>query len=193
MTPPAVIRPLFVRQTPNLLSALRLMAAPLAAWLIISAHSAAALCVFAVAALSDGLDGFFARRWGVTSRLGAGLDPSADKLLMLLCYVALLAVGAAPWWLVALVIARDLAITSGWLVARVLAWPLRREPLSIGKATTLVQIAYIGAWLLILAFDQSWPVLMMAAAWTTAIFTLTSGLAYALLFLGALIAGRRSA
>jgi cardiolipin synthase len=192
MMPPAIIRPLFVRQTPNLLSASRLVAAPLAAWLIISAHDTAALCVFAVAALSDGLDGFFARRWGVTSRLGAGLDPAADKLLMLLCYVALLAVGVVPWWLVALVIARDLGIASGWLAARLFAWPLRQEPLSIGKATTLVQIAYIGAWLLLLAFDQSWPVLMMAAAWTTAIFTLISAVAYGLLFVGALIARPRS-
>ena len=136
MMPPVIIRPLYVRQTPNLLSAARLVSPPIAAWLIISGHDISALGVFAVAALSDGLDGFFARRWCVTSRLGAGLDPAADKLLMLLCYVALLTVGAAPWWLVALVIARDLGIASGWLAARLFAWPLRQEPLSVGKATT---------------------------------------------------------
>jgi cardiolipin synthase len=92
-----------IRHVPNLLSALRLLAAPLAAWLIHSGHDTAALLVFSAAGASDGLDGFIARRWGVTSDFGAWLDPAADKLLMLLCLVALCAVsGCRPgcwcWW-----------------------------------------------------------------------------------------------
>ncbi len=102
-----------VRHLPNLLSGLRLLAAPFAAWLILSGHDMAALLTFAAAGLSDGLDGFIARRWGVTSVSGAWLDPAADKLLMLLCFTALFAVGGAPFWLVALVIARD-GVFAAW-------------------------------------------------------------------------------
>src|SRR3569623_179611 len=96
-----------VRHLPNLLSGLRLLAAPFAGWLILSSHDTAALMIFALAGLSDGLDGLIARRWGATSDFGAWLDPAADKLLMLLCFTALYAVSAAPFWLVALVIGRD--------------------------------------------------------------------------------------
>ena len=74
-----------IRHIPNMLSGLRLLAAPLAAWLILNDHDTAALIVFAVAGASDGLDGHVARRWGFTSRFGAWLDPVADKLLMLFC------------------------------------------------------------------------------------------------------------
>lgn len=72
-----------IRHLPNLLSALRLLAAPFAMWLILNNHDTAALLVFAGAGLSDGLDGFIARRWQVTSSFGAWLDPAADKLLMI--------------------------------------------------------------------------------------------------------------
>jgi len=66
-----------VRHLPNLLSTLRLLAAPFAAWLIITDHDTAALLVFAAAGLSDGLDGFIARRWGFTSDFGAWLEKLA--------------------------------------------------------------------------------------------------------------------
>src|SRR6201995_1158227 len=110
-----------VRHLPNLLSALRLLAAPFTAWLILSGHDIASLLVFAAAGLSDGLDGFVARRWGVTSDFGAWLDPVADKLLMLLSLAALFIVGIAPLWLVALVVARDVAIILAWLLVKLFA------------------------------------------------------------------------
>src|SRR4029079_3188209 len=111
---------MMVRHLPNLLSALRLLAAPFAAWLIVHGHDIAALLTFAAAGASDGLDGFIARRWGVMSNFGAWLDPAADKLLMLLCFTALFAVGMTPLWLLALVVVRDVAIAAGWLLIRVL-------------------------------------------------------------------------
>src|SRR3954469_25108892 len=109
-----------VRHLPNLLSAMRLLAAPLAAWLILSSHDTASLAVFAAAGASDGLDGFIARRWGVTSNFGAWLDPLADKLLMLFSLSALYIVSATPLWLVGLVVARDIAIVVGWLLVMLL-------------------------------------------------------------------------
>jgi len=113
-----------IKDVPNLLSALRLLAAPFAAWLILDGHDIAAVLTFAAAGASDGLDGFIARRWGLTSRFGAWLDPAADKLLMLLCFAALFVVGRAPLWLVAVVMARDLAIAAGWLLVKLFSLPV---------------------------------------------------------------------
>src|ERR1700761_2085761 len=99
-----------LKHLPNGLSALRLMVAPLAAWALLSGHDTAALAMFACAGLSDLLDGMIARHWGFTSRFGAWLDPAADKLLMVLCFVVLLHLGMVPLWLVLMVMARDIAI-----------------------------------------------------------------------------------
>jgi cardiolipin synthase (CMP-forming) len=182
-----------LKHLPNLLSALRLMVAPLAAWALLSGHDSAALALFACAGLSDLLDGMIARRWGFTSRFGAWLDPAADKLLMILCFVVLLHLGEAPFWLVLLVLARDIAIALGATIAWALSLPLRIAPLIIGKATTAVQVGYVGAWLLLLAFDLEAPRLMLAGAYTVAVFTLLSAFAYGNVFLRGLFFGGRTA
>lgn len=181
------------RHLPNLLSLLRLVAAPFVAWATLAGHDTLALIVFVAAGLSDGLDGFIARHWQAMSRFGAWLDPAADKLLMLATYVALLGVAAAPWWLVALVIGRDLAIASFWLMARLFTLPPAFRPLGIGKLSTLLQIAYAGLVLLFLAFDLSAPPVLLAAALLTALLTLLSGGAYLWLFLRGLVACHRTA
>ncbi len=179
-----------IRHLPNLLSALRLLAAPFAAWLILGSHDSLALLVFAGAGLSDGLDGFIARHWHVTSGFGAWLDPAADKFLMFLCLTALLAVGATPLWLVALVVARDAAIVAGWLLIKGLGLPIATRPLPLGKASTMVQILYILAVLLLLAFDLDAPRFALAAAWACGSFVILSAAAYAALFLRSLFTGR---
>ena len=182
-----------LRHVPNLLSALRLLAAPAAAWAILRDHETLALAMFALAGLSDLADGFVARHWGFTSRFGAWLDPTADKLLMLLCFVALLRVGAVPFWLVMLVIARDLLIAAGAVLAKFFNLPLRIEPLLIGKASTVVQVGYVGILLLLLAFDLESPRLVAAAGYTVMVFIILSLAAYAQLFLRAFLFGRRTA
>ena len=187
-----MVRPI-VRHVPNLLSALRLLAAPLAAWLIVNDHDTAALCLFAVAGVSDGLDGLVARRWGVASDFGAWLDPAADKFLMLLCLIALLAIGAAPLWLVALVVARDLAIAAGWLLIKFFGLPIATTTLFPGKASTVVQMLYIFIVLLLLAFDLDAPRLALAASWVCGAFTILSAAAYGGMALRGLFAGRHVA
>lgn len=177
-----------IRYLPNQLSALRLLAAPVAAWAILDSHDSAALLVFAAAGLSDGLDGFVARRWHVTSSFGAWLDPAADKLLMILCLSALFAAGAAPLWLVAMVVARDGAIAAGWLLIKGLGLPVTVRPLLLGKASTMVQMLYIFTVLLLLAFGLDAPRLALAAAWACGLFVILSAAAYAALFLR--LAGR---
>jgi cardiolipin synthase len=105
---------------------------------------------------------------------------------MLATYTALLGVAATPWWLVALVIGRDLAIAAGWLAAKLLRLPLRFRALAIGKLSTLLQIAYAGLVLITLAFNLQMPSLLLAAAAATGLFTLLSGMAYLGLFFQAL-------
>ena len=187
-----MIRPR-IKDVPNLLSALRLLAAPFAAWLIVQGHDIAAVTVFAAAGLSDGLDGFIARRWGVTSAFGAWLDPAADKLLMLLCFGALFLIGMTPLWLVAVVVGRDLAIACGWLAIKLFSLPLAAQPLFVGKASTVVQVLYIFVTLLLLAFDLSAPRLMQLAAWACGLLTILSAAAYGCVLLRGLLTGSRTA
>ena len=182
-----------LRHVPNLLSALRLLAAPAAAWAILKDHETLALAMFALAGLSDLADGFVARHWGFASRSGAWLDPIADKLLMLFCFMALLRVGAAPFWLVVLVIARDILIAAGAMLAKLFSLSLKVDPLMIGKASTVVQVGYVGILLLLLAFDRESPRLVAAAGYTVAVFIVLSFAAYTQLFLRALLFGRRTA
>jgi len=179
-----------IRHLPNLLSGLRLLAAPFTAWLILEGHDSAALAVFAGAGLSDGLDGYIARRWRVTSRFGAGLDPAADRLLMLLCFAALVVVGATPIWLVALIVARDAGVGAGWLLIKILGLPVTIRPLFLGKASTMVQILYILTVLLMLAFDVDAPRLAQMAALACGFFAILSAAAYAGVFLRRIFAGR---
>jgi cardiolipin synthase (CMP-forming) len=179
-----------IRHLPNLLSAIRLLAAPFVAWLVLNNHDSLALLVFAGAGLSDGLDGFIARHWHATSDLGARLDPAADKLLMLLCFTALLVIGATPLWLVALVLVQDAAILSGWALIKWLGLPIPTRPLFLGKASTMLQILYILGVLLLLAFDLDAPRLALGAAWACGIFTILSAAAYAGLFLRGVFAGK---
>jgi cardiolipin synthase len=182
-----------LRNIPNVLTAVRILLAPLTAYLIFQGSDFAALCVFALAGVSDAVDGFLARRYGLVSRFGEYLDPAADKLLMLICFVSLTMVHQAPLWLTVIVIGRDGAIVAGVLFARAFSLPVKMEPLAIGKASTVVQIGYIGLLLLLLTFNLDMPQLTLFAAATAAVFTLSSWFAYGQLLLKAFAFGRRPA
>ena len=182
-----------LRNIPNVLTAVRVLLAPLTAYLIFEGNDFAALGVFALAGASDAVDGFLARRFGLVSRFGEYLDPAADKLLMLICFVTLTIIHQAPLWLSALVIGRDAAIVAGVLLARALSLPVKMEPLAVGKACTVVQIGYVALLLLLLAFNLVMPQLTLFAAATAAVFTLLSWLAYGQLLVKAFALGRRPA
>ena len=182
-----------LRQAPNILSALRMMAAPVAAWLIYHGEDFAALCVFGFAGLTDAADGFLAKRFGLASRFGAWLDPAADKLLMLACFVTLTVVGAVPLWLTILVIGRDLAIVLGVLLARALDAPLHVAPLLVGKISTVVQVFYIAMVLFLITMNWDRPIVELAGEISVAALTLLSFVAYAQVWLQAVAARSRAA
>jgi cardiolipin synthase len=179
-----------LQQAPNLLSALRLAAAPVTAALILQHADAAALGIFVLAGLSDALDGFLAKRFALSSRFGAWLDPAADKLLMLASFVTLTLTHRAPLWLTGLVIGRDVAIVLGIILAKALAAPLKIAPLLVGKISTVVQVIYVALLLLLSALDAGapWPSRIGEAC--VAVLTVWSFCAYGLVWLKAVGAKR---
>ena len=182
-----------MRHLPNLLTWLRLAAAPMLAFLLVTGADRLALGVFAFAGLSDAADGFLAKRFGFATRFGRFLDPAADKLLMLAAFVTLTVLKVTPLWLTLLVIARDLAIVAGIVVARLFEIPIRVEPLFVGKLSTAMQIIYVALALFLLTFDLQWPRTLAAAADATAVLTILSWLAYSGMGVRALLRRPRSA
>ena len=100
---------------PNLITLARLLAVPLAVWLILDERYALAFWVFVGAGISDALDGYIAKRFDSRTRLGALLDPAADKALLAGVYVTLAIAGQLPDWLVFLVVFRDVLIIGGFV------------------------------------------------------------------------------
>jgi cardiolipin synthase len=166
------------RHIPNLISLLRIGLVLPVLWAVWLRQYPQALAWFAVASLSDGVDGFIARRYGWTSRLGSHLDPMADKLLLLSVYAMLGWQGVLPAMLVAAVIARDVVIVCGGVLYWFLRHPFDGRPLRLSKLNTLLQI------LLALAAIYSQGVRPLPepalAALMAAVFasTLASGLLY---------------
>jgi cardiolipin synthase len=99
-----------------------------------------ALFVFVTASLTDGLDGYIARVYDLRTRLGAFLDPLADKLLLLTAYILLAVLGRLPLWLTEVVVARDMVILSGILCLYLTKKKVDFSPSILGKITTFVQL-----------------------------------------------------
>jgi cardiolipin synthase len=128
---------------PNAISALRIaLVAPILI-LIFNESFGAALVLFVIAAFSDGLDGYLARRNGWFTRLGALLDPVADKLLVAGLFVTLAVTGNIPVWLAAVVLVRDLVIVAGALAYNFIVKPVEGEPTRISKLNTSLQLLFL--------------------------------------------------
>ncbi len=169
-------------QIPNLITVLRiLLVVPIIALLMNRAFDWA-LVLFAVAGISDGLDGWLAKRYGWSSRLGSVLDPAADKLLLVSCYLVLGALDLLPWWLVVAVLGRDLVIVAGALAYHFWIGPYEMAPSVLSKLNTTLQIVLV----LVVVLNQvlGWlpfPVLG-ALFWTVFATTVASGLGYVLVW-----------
>ena len=171
---------------PNLLTTLRLAAAPATAGLLAAGHFTAALGLFAFAGISDAADGFLAKRFGLSTPLGRFLDPLADKALMIALFVTLARLDEVPLWLTATVIARDLLIVSGLAVALAARVPISIKPLMAGKICTATQVTYVALHLASLAFGFSIGWLWPADACITGAVAFLSGVAYLFVWLNAM-------
>jgi cardiolipin synthase (CMP-forming) len=164
---------------PNLLTIARLLLAPFVFSAILSGRNTSALFLFAGAALTDGFDGWLARRLGQVTTAGAYLDPIADKLLLSGAYLSLAISGGMPWWLVAVIFGRDLFLLVSSAIALLFTEFRQFHPSVWGKVSTLVQITCAFVWMLRNAFIlPQLDDIAEALVWLTALATLWSGLHY---------------
>ncbi|HET9033335.1 MAG TPA: CDP-alcohol phosphatidyltransferase family protein [Dokdonella sp.] len=165
------------RHLPNLITAMRMALVWPVFWLVTHGDFRSALLLAALAGFSDAFDGWLAKHFSWQSRLGGLMDPLADKLLLLACFGALTTIGEVPVWLLILVIGRDLVIVCGAVAYHNLIGPFEAQPSRLSKLTTLVQILFVLAELLRLAWVPELPG-RDALLVVTAVLTAVSGLHY---------------
>lgn len=166
------------RDIPNLLCVLRIVLTVPVAWAILDGRYPLALVLFFIAGLTDGLDGFLAKRFSWQSRLGGLLDPAADKLLLATAFVTLWMAGYVPAWLLAAVVIRDLVIVVGaglyqWRVGSFVA-----EPSLVSKFNSFLQLSYVLLTLAWLVFGLPPPGAITALGWVMLVTTVVSGVDY---------------
>lgn len=163
---------------PNIISVLRIgMVLPVVAALM-NQEFVLALLLYTIAGLSDGLDGYLAKRFNCASRLGSILDPLADKLLLVSTYLVLAWLGLLPVWLVAAVVLRDMLILVGAASYHLLIGEYEMEPTVISKINTFAQIL-LGVAAVFSAGVYSLPaVLIDGMIWLVLATTVVSGVDY---------------
>ena len=127
---------------PNLITLARIILVPVVVWAIATGQIRLAFLLFLAAGISDGVDGFLAKRFGWKTELGAYLDPLADKVLIVSIYVALGVTAVIPLWIVILVVSRDIMIVGAIILAWLIDRPLQIRPLIVSKANTAAQIVF---------------------------------------------------
>lgn len=163
---------------PNYITILRLLLVPFVIWSMATGQMMFALVGFIVAGVSDGVDGYIARRFDMRSELGTYLDPIADKLLLVSVFLALVYLGAIPVWLVVLVVSRDVMIISGVMLSTVMGNPVEVRPLFVSKANTAAQIILVAVILGHLAFNSEWDFVSQPLIIIVAVLTVASAMAY---------------
>ena len=171
----------WLRQLPNVITSIRILLVVPIALALAHHRPVETLWLFCIAAASDGIDGFLAKRFGWQTDLGGLLDPVADKLLLATVFVMLALLGGVPVWLTATVIARDCIIVLGAVAYRIVLGPVAARPSRVSKLNTLCQVIFI---VVVIGTPQfSWP-----PAWQTFLGALVfvtvavSGLDYVLAY-----------
>lgn len=167
------------RHLPNAITFARIaLVAPLV-WFIWAHDFASALITVAVAGASDALDGLLAKRYGWQTWLGGVIDPIADKLMLLSCFISLNVAGVLPAWMMWLALARDVVIVAGALAYHFLIGRVIPQPSVLSKITTCLQIVLV---LALLINHSGWLELPGAfttlLVWVTAAATICSGAHY---------------
>jgi CDP-diacylglycerol--glycerol-3-phosphate 3-phosphatidyltransferase len=186
--PPARPRPFhgeMSREIWNIANALTLLRIFLVPFLVVvlltkfDGREYVGLAIFLLAALTDLLDGYFARRFGKVTRLGILLDPIADKLLISSALISLVELGLAPAWMIVIIIGREFAVSGLRSIAAQQGVTIQAS--SLGKGKTITQVIAIA--LLILGYELGEFVFVgKIALWIVVIFALGSGVDYFLKF-----------
>ena len=156
----------------------RILLVPIVVWAIASGRLQIAFLLFLAAAISDAVDGFLAKRFGMKTELGAYLDPLADKVLIVSIYATLGITGVIPLWIVILVVSRDFMIVGAIILSWLVGMPVAIKPHVVSKLNTAAQIAY--ACLVLASHGFEWraePLLTLVMA-LVAVLTLLSVIFY---------------
>lgn len=161
----------------NRLTILRILITPVIMVLLLYRQMAAALALFLLAGITDGLDGLVARWRKQKTTLGMVLDPIADKLLLTTTAVTLTILKELPRWFTIIVVSRDVLLIGGSLILYMFLGKIGAPPSRLGKATTGLQLATVLSAML----DNFLPVLkavILPLVVITLAFTVISGLDY---------------
>ncbi len=167
------------RFTPNAITVARLVLVLPTAFCMVEAMYLASFVLFTLSGLSDGLDGFLARRFGWETTFGKLIDPLADKLMMITAVLTLGLLGHFPLMLMILIIVKDLAILGGVFAYTTLAGFPKIQPTWLGKVTTASQIVLLMAVLLNLGYPDVLPgVFFVIWLWLVVAMTAFDGMSY---------------
>ena len=143
-----------MKYLPNIISLARILMVPVVVWLVVIDELGGAFWVFFAAVISDGLDGFIAKRFDAVTEVGSYLDPVADKALLISIFVALGAAGLVSRWLVILVVLREVLIVGGILFSFALSLRVCMRPSTLSKVNTSAQMALAAA--ILAVHGMSW-------------------------------------
>jgi len=166
------------KDLPNAISVLRIILVIPIVYLLLNKQFNLALALFVVAGLSDALDGYLAKKYNWSSRLGSFLDPLADKLLLVSCFAVCVVIELVPVWLFVLVVCRDLLVAFGALACHFLLEKFHGDPPFSSKLNTALQII-----MLVIVFSSE-SLLTIPATWieyvlySVAATTVVSGAEY---------------
>jgi cardiolipin synthase (CMP-forming) len=167
----------------NWLTIVRIILVPVFVTLVVYGRVRVALCVFVLAGMTDLMDGYIARTRGTKTRLGAFLDPLADKLLLTASFVTLTYKfpRVLPFWLTAMVLSRDLVLILVAVLAMLTGGQVRPAPTMLGKTSTAFQMLTVGTALLAVAWTGLWAPFRPGMIWITAGLTVASAVQYLVL------------
>ncbi|MBI5612254.1 MAG: CDP-alcohol phosphatidyltransferase family protein [Gammaproteobacteria bacterium] len=163
---------------PNALTLSRIALVPLLILALKDQEYTLALGIFLIAGVTDAADGYAAKRLNVMSRLGAILDPAADKILLVSAYVMLTLLGHIPFWLMLSVVFRDLLIVGGYLAYSSLVGTVQMCPSPVSKLNTVLQIGLIGLILAQQAGVFDLPAVIQLLVFLVLVTTVASGAHY---------------
>ena len=163
---------------PNGITVFRIFLVPVVVWLIIADQMQWAFYALFLAGLTDALDGYLAKKFGLLTELGAYLDPIADKALLVSIYIVLGISGHLPVWLVIAVVSRDLVIIGAIMLSWMLERPVKLRPLFVSKANTAFQIVLAALVVADLGFELGLAGLTQIMIWITGLLTALSAAAY---------------
>lgn len=166
------------RDIPNVISILRILLVVPIVWQLLNREFGFSLLLFLVAGISDGLDGYLAKRNHWQSRLGSILDPLADKLLLVSSFVALFWLQLVPWWLLLAVLSRDLIIVVGAVLYHVRIGEYEMEPSWLSKVNTFMQIMLVLTLVFSLGLYPLPETMSVSLVYLVLLTTLASGINY---------------